>query len=342
MKFQNRISLFSALLFLVSACALAPAGDDSTLLYGVKKAPPCPQGEIRLAAYNVENLFDDKDDPNLSGRFDDIGEVKPESELKAVAAAIHAVNADIISLEEVESLEAVEWFRDKYLSDMGYKYAASIDVGYYRGIENAVLSRYPIIHSQVWVGMKLDGEHPKLWNGRPNRYYGQPLTFRRSPLCVDIKVSDDYQLRLYVVHHKAGKGNEYWREAESRGVIKLVQQAEKENPKINIAVLGDFNSQPEDLAIRQYLKAGLIDTQDYREVHCDKSAPLFVTHESGRTLDYIFTNSALYCEVVPGSSFIFSTPARPEGHDWRVDPLPKGYGSDHYPVAVDLIPRDGC
>ena len=188
--------------------------------------------------------------------------------------------------------------------------------------------------------MELEGEHPRLWNGRDNRYYGEPLLFRRSPLRVDITVREDYTLRLYVVHHKAGRGNEYWREAEGKGVVKLIQADQVENDQVNIAVLGDFNAVPSDHSVLGYLEAGMVDTFAHRARYAEMSAPKFVTHESNRTIDYILVNSGLLREVLPGSGFIYSTPARPEGHDWRTDPTPKGYASDHYPLAVDLMPQD--
>ncbi|MCK4872457.1 MAG: endonuclease/exonuclease/phosphatase family protein [Phycisphaerales bacterium] len=315
-------------------------GEDDTLRFGVRDVPDKPDGAIRLATYNVLNLFDETDDPDLSGRWDDMDNIKPESEVEAVARAIRAVDADIIAFQEVESLEALTWFRDTYLDGMGYDHIASRDVAYYRGVENSVLSRFPITSTRVWLDMELDGEHPKLWNGRPNRYYGEPLLFRRSPLCVDIQVSDDYELRLYVVHHKAGAGNEYWREAEGKGVVKLIQADRQADPNVNIAVLGDFNAEPWEPSVRQYLQAGMIDTMAHRAVDCHDVDPLYITHESGRAIDYVMVSSGLCCEVIPGSAFIFSTPARQEGHDYRVDPKPKGYGSDHYPLAVDLIPID--
>ncbi len=328
--------LAASLVLLAGLTALAAAEDD-TLLYGIDKAPDKPKSAVRLATYNVLNLFDKIDDPELKH---DSEIPKPDSELEAVAKAIRAVDADILALEEVESREALLWFRDTYLKGMGYEHVASVDVGYYRGIENSVLSRYPIRDTKVWLEMELEGEHPRLWNGRSNRYYGEPLLFRRSPLCVDIEVREDYRLRLYVVHHKAGQGNEYWREAEGQGVVKLIQADQVEDDQVNIAVLGDFNAPPSDPSVLGYLEAGLVDTFAHRARYAEMSAPKFVTHESNRTIDYILVNSGLLREIRPGSGFIFSTPARPEGHDWRTDPTPKGYASDHYPVAVDLIPED--
>jgi hypothetical protein len=36
----------------------------------------------------------------------------------------------------------------------------------------------------------------------------------------------------------------------------------------------------------------------------------------------------------------------PSDYDWKTDPekekVPAGYASDHYPVAVDVMPKDGA
>jgi hypothetical protein len=41
---------------------------------------------------------------------------------------------------------------------------------------------------------------------------------------------------------------------------------------------------------------------------------------------------------VAETRFVLGTPQRPENADWRKTEPPAGYGSDHYPVVVDLNP----
>ena len=117
------------------------AGKYDFVRFGLKEAPLKHAGAIRLATYNVENLFDAIDDPDLSGRNEDIDDAKPEAELQGLADAIHALDADVLALEEVESEAVLTWFRDTYLSDMGYTALASIDAGDGRGIEQSVIVR---------------------------------------------------------------------------------------------------------------------------------------------------------------------------------------------------------
>ena len=50
-------------------------------------------------------------------------------------------------------------------------------------------------------------------------------------------------------------------------------------------------------------------------------------------------------DAVDGSFFVLSVVHPASDYDWRKDPdksrIPEGYGSDHYPVAIDLMPVRG-
>jgi endonuclease/exonuclease/phosphatase family metal-dependent hydrolase len=253
------------------------------------------------------------------------------------------VNADVIALEEVESDVALRWFRDTYLRDMGYASVASLDAGYYRGVEQSVLSRYEIVEAKVWPNLSItdvrrsgDG-----WQDVPADKRSS-LTFQRSPLMVTVRVRPDYLLTLFVVHHKAGgSGLKYHREAEALKIVELARAVMREDPSRNVAILGDFNAAPWDKSMRVYLEAGFVDTLAHRTTwKDDPEMPLFKTHESDRVLDYILLNSAAYREFVPGSAHVYGTLTPPSSYDYRTDPQPEGYASDHYPVIIELMPHD--
>src|SRR5262249_2358207 len=142
---------------------------------------------------------------------------------------------------EIESKDALLWFRDRYLKDAGYSYVESLDAGDERGIEQAVLSKYPITDIQQWVGEELGGTHPDKFGNEPNRLAGEPIRFHRSPLRVTIEApaqdaqgdavaGQTYQLTLFVVHLKAGGGGGYWRERETAGIAKHVGEFQQQHP----------------------------------------------------------------------------------------------------------------
>lgn len=337
--------------FLLAAFLAAPARAEAPRL-GIAEPPAKSPGAIRLATYNVLNLFDAHDDPSLSGEVDDLKSAKPESEKQAVAQTIRRLDADILALEEIESLDALIEFREERLKGMGYDYVQSIGPGDERGIEQAVLSRFPIVEATVWPSIPLGGVHPPMFLDRPNRYAGQPLETRRSPLRVVVRVpaakptgaatggapaeGSDYELTLLIVHHKSGRGNEYWRDAEAARFLSMMQEWSAREPERNIAALGDFNAVPTDQSVRAYLSAGFVDALGARDPEDAKT----ITHESDRAIDFVLLNPALAREMVPGSAFVLGTPLRAQGADYRTTPPPPGFASDHLPVAVDIVPRD--
>lgn len=319
-----------------------PAGaiDSAAIRFGTR-ATPRKSDVVRLATYNVANLYDDRDDPKLTGQYEDMNSVKPRAELDGLAAAIRAIDADVLLVEELESQEVLTWFRDTYLSHMGYTTAISLDAGDPRGIEQGVLSRFPVVEPTVWLQMPLKGEHPKGADDAPE---GSPITFHRSPFRVDVIVPSgargnprDYSFTVFAIHAKSGRNSAYWREAEAAGTVQLIQQAMVEDPSRNVVVLGDFNAVQSDASFHTFVSSGLIDLYADRR----PEDPATTTHESGRSIDHILVNAAMMPEVIRDSRFVFGTPARPKGVDYRTYPAPKGYGSDHYPVAVDIRPMEG-
>ena len=338
--------VIAAGLCLVMVCGHAVAEE----WIGSEETPAKADNAVRLASYNVLNLFDDVDDPALEGRQDDCFSydktvrAKPREQCVAAAAIMREIDADIVGLQEIESYDALIKFREEHLEGMGYEHVASIDVGQERGIEQAVISRFPIKEVRVWPHRELGGVHPAMYGDRENWYAGEPLLWRRSPIMATIEVpagargnDEAYELTVFVVHHKSGRYNDYWREAEAKALNAIIAEMKADDPERNIAVLGDFNAKLGDESVEMYFSTGF---QDVFPTEGDRERNELVTHESGRRIDFVFVNEAMAREVVPGSAFVASTPVRPEGADWRSTDPPAGYASDHLPVVVDLVPVD--
>lgn len=308
--------------------------------YGFKQAKPKPAGEIRIATYNVENLFDDKDDPNLKDRYEDKNMTKPKATCEAAAKAIRAVNPDILALQEIESKEALLWFRDTWLKDMGYQYVSSIDAGDERGIEQGVLSRFPITSETNWPKADLGAQGPA---GSP--LAGQTLQFHRSPLKVEVQVpataagGKPYDLTLFVVHQKSGKDWGWFREIESKKIVSLVRDVTLAKPSANIVVLGDFNAISNDESFKTYLAGGLMNVYQGKDLGRN---PDFITHASGRCIDHILVSRSMAQEINPQTLFVLGTPILPEGTDFRLAKELPGYASDHFPVVLDIKPVEAA
>ncbi len=309
--------------------------------FGTTDVPQRTPGSIRVATYNIENLFDDVDDPALSDRQEDIDDLKPEGQMDAVALAIRAIDADILCLEEIESRAALDWFMSGRLEDMGYAHIVSIDAGDERGIEQAILSRFPIVDSKNWVQRPLGGVHPEKYGTGRNWHAGKDIVFHRSPLMGVIEIpgaalerDEAYRLRVIAVHHKSGRHSDYWRDREAAGLLEVLTELDAGRDAPPTLILGDFNAEPGAPSVQAYVDHG------YTDLFADNPGPdtRWTTHESGRRIDLILANEGARAAADPDSEFVFGTPARPSEFSWReLDTFP-GYASDHYPVVVDLRP----
>lgn len=315
--------------------------------FGVPKAPEKKKGAVRVAAFNVENLFDAVDDPTLQGEYDDMTMVTKPSRVEAIADAIRRLDADVLCIEEIEGMDALKWFRDNYLKGMGYDHAISVEVGYYRGVEQACLSRFPITSHATYVQEDLsDMDAKRDGQGWAGKKADQGAKFQRSPLRVDVDVNG-YPLTLFAVHYKAGgKEFEYHRESEVLQTLEFVDAILKENPAANVAVLGDFNATPSMKAAKVLADGGMRSAYDFRGVKKGNTKDLYTTHDSGRAIDYIFMSPGLAQDAVDGSFFVLSVMHPASDYDWRKDPekekVPAGYASDHCPIAIDIMPKDSA
>lgn len=198
---------------------------------------------LRLATFNAENLFARyrfKD--ALAPREDDgftindlAFRIHDEASKKITARAIRAVNADVICLQEVESLPVLDRFNSYYLGGMQYAHRAVIDCFDPRAIDVAVLSRFPIA---------------SLRSHRDERNrQGTAFLFSRDCLEVELAV-DKKILTLYVNHFKSMmEGREATRarrQEQAERVAAIVDARwKKSGYKGNFVVLGDLNDYPE-------------------------------------------------------------------------------------------------
>jgi len=108
---------------------------------------------LTILCYNVENLFDDRAEGNEYEEYSGSNwdEQLFERKLSAVARVIKAAapkGPDILALQEVESLAALQALRDRHLAGAGYRYLS------FAGQQGSVttvacLSRLPVSRTRV-------------------------------------------------------------------------------------------------------------------------------------------------------------------------------------------------
>lgn len=212
---------------------------------------------IRVATFNVENLFarfrfEHRVDPRAAVRdgwnadetFFYIGD---EVQKRLSAQVIDALDADVLGLQEVESLDTLKRFRDRMLRGgrAAYPHAVVIDGNDRRLIDVGLLSRHPIVHLRSY-------QH--LWDDERD----EPL-FSRDCLEADVLVEGHGLLTVYVNHFKSMRaeeggdpcrGREQTRAKRMRqaSAVRAIIEARfgQDAGDAPFLVMGDFNDAPSD------------------------------------------------------------------------------------------------
>lgn len=207
--------------------------------------------EFTVMSYNVENLFDTFDDPRLNdGEYTPTGgaewtEEKLLEKLKNLTEAIMLqsegllVCPDILGLQEVENFFILEVWRRKFLQDCGYGPAIIYrpndnepNVADIRGIKVALFSKLPL------------AKRPRLL---------LPYQGTRHILEVTLRAGED-ELTVFVNHWKSRRGGGEEKRIKSAQLLrKRLEEYQQADPEHDYIVLGDFNDEPENKSLMQYL-----------------------------------------------------------------------------------------
>lgn len=198
--------------------------------------------QIRLATFNANNVFDTHDD--LEKRD---GPPKDARGLQAVSEILRDSEADVVSLQEIENFEMLDQIRNLGALSERYPYAILVEGNDGRGIDVAVMSRYPIARYETHRD-EVIGESK-----------GEPRRFVRDLLEVDVELPTGRSLRVFSNHYIA-QGNE-WRDdqrlAEAEATARLVRESAEEIPTDYCVVMGDFNDEPDSSVLQVLEKEGL-------------------------------------------------------------------------------------
>jgi predicted extracellular nuclease len=201
------VKLFLALLFLTS------------LLFG--------DVTLKIATYNVENLFDLKKDgreyveyvPNTSSNWNASTYKK---KLQNISKVIKELDADIIALVEIESLQALKDLKyELKRRDLYYNYHTIADRKN-TTVKVALLSKKPFVYAKE-VAVTSSYKY-------------------RNILEVKYKINEE-EFYLFVNHWKAKSGPESQRVVSAKALKKRVDEIGSDK---NIILLGDFNSDYEE------------------------------------------------------------------------------------------------
>lgn len=294
---------------------------------------------MRLATFNCENLFaryrfNDNFNPAGSDGFtvNNLAfKILSEEEKRLTAKAIREVSADVIALQEVESLPVLDRFNSVHLDGMRYRHRILIDSHDPRYIDVAILSRYPILSVT---------SHRHERNATNATWL-----FSRDCLEAEIDVSGK-RLILYINHLKSmmeGRAATKARRVEQGERVAAIvnERWQNKNFEGNFVVVGDLNDYPDsETSLGSLLNhQGLVNVVE-RLPQEEQWTHYFAGGNQYKQLDYIFLSGSL-AQLNPGAPKIMrkGLPRRATKYSGaRFDEVgqdqPKA--SDHAPVFIDL------
>ncbi len=306
MRFLLRLAPATVVLLALSAVG---CGDDDrdgpTPDAGADAAPVATP--MRLVTWNVENLFDEEDDPDT---IDDVPSAAAVvRKLNDLEAVLRPLNADFIALQEVEN-EAIVGRLAAQMTDLGYDGYGVIDAFDGRGIDVGYITRLPLASSPMVTSHI--GERFPLPDGSDEIYY------TRDALEVFVDVGGA-TVGVIIVHFRSMRdGGGDIRQAEAAYTAQIAE-ARISSGLDNILVVGDFNDIPDSPPLNELLAGSLVDLT--LEVPEDDRWT-FVFDRVRRQFDYILASP----EMAASTSDVIIL------HGGDVDTA-----SDHQPVAADFL-----
>lgn len=234
---------------------------------------------LLIMNYNVEHLMDFQDNPiTMDDEYTPFGNLnwnqeKFREKIDHITQAIInnqengllGLGPDIIVCEEVENkfvLKALTDSLNKQLKEKdplatSYNEIIHYDTEDYVGIEVGIISRIPAIHSQTHVIHK---RNPTWYYKKASEFYGKTIySTVRDILEARFSIFDK-EFIILGNHWPAQKRGETEFDAIKRflsaqHVRKIVKERLKDEPKLDIIILGDFNTDPEKVALNNGLHA---------------------------------------------------------------------------------------
>lgn len=289
-----------------------------------------PAGDtVRIATFNLEHFVDAFDDPYVGARRESEADpVQVAEKHRLFAEALRALDADVLSLQEVEGEALLRALVDSLVPDLGYRFVASADDGdWYQNV--VVISRLPLgpLTTFADATTPLPGQFDDA--GRPE---ATDLINHRL-FVVDVYARPDYAFSLVAAHLKAGRGerDEAWRTGQADLLHAwLGQRFRSGADAAHVLIAGDLNATPGSPSFAAILNAdGARGPVRFADPLDGAGAYSYPADAPRRRLDHVLVSEGAAADVVPGSVRV----------EVSVTPSPERL-SDHLPVVLDLVARD--
>jgi endonuclease/exonuclease/phosphatase family metal-dependent hydrolase len=299
--------------------------EQITILDKELPLPPPPKpasahrfdGTVTVASYNTLNFFDEYDNPYT---LDESTPAKPRAQLEHLAKTIHKLDADVLVLEEVENRGYLERFNTAMLKDLGYLEVVLFEGNDKRGINCALLSRFP-------VGPVESHRHLHFADAE-----GRPIHFQRDLLRVEIEPPGAPAFDIFAVHLKSKRGSEApndqgasptsdgIRIGEAKATRKILDALIAKDKNALFLVCGDFNDTWDSESLKAIRGMGEGQLTGFVD-ELPKDARTYNEGEHADMIDFILASPAMSKKFVKNS--------------YKVVPgTIESSGSDHNPVVA--------
>lgn len=311
---------------------------------------------VTVMTYNVENFFDDVDDPRYPNNRETLNN---ESYVDAKAAAISRVinrfdngrGPDVLVLTEIESQRALNALKSALPSSEDYQSQVFFDADPnrpspkpdFRGIDVAILSKLPIASGTAPKTHVIDLTSESRCNAE-NNVAGST----RDAVEVSLELPDENTLTIFGIHFPSGRNPTVCREIAAETVRDVANKLPQDH---SVLIAGDFN-----------FNCGDNEQRSLQRVFSGWSLPVQLENGCVGTGSHWFSreNTWSYLDVITersGSSpwkvkmptfrlvindfeqLFFQRDVkilRPKKFRLNASDATKSGTSDHFPVAVDL------
>lgn len=326
---------------------------------------PAPAEGYLYCTWNVENLFDDQDDPKNHDTDEDWFAAHPElvrQKLDHLADALLALDGgrgpDILAVVEVENRHAVEMLRDtlnaRLPTELRYDGLVHHDNLTGRRIEPALLTRLQVLDDPI--GPPLAGRVPRTV---VRKGADDPHDFGIRRVLEARLAADGVPLSVLVSHWTSRVTDEtdVKRSAYADVLYAATLDLIRRDPAADVILSGDYNDEPTDVALVDHLHV----TADPAAVRASDPQPRLLDLMAGRDplsfgtyyygrrwqiLDHLVASPGLLdpdgWQVLPATLRVLDDPPLATGDARRPfrfggphDHAPRGY-SDHFAVTVRL------
>lgn len=315
------------------------------LLLALLLHPAAARDSYRVCLWNVQNF-------GVTDRFIDGKSVKaamkPDSEIRAMAAILKRIDADILGA--VEILQAPE---DKYLrqfqatlkaAGLDYPHHATC-VGEDSRIQTVLFSKFPIVRTEHVTAATYNAT---LKNPKTGATSTVQRRMERGINQAVVRIAPHHEVRVQLVHLKSKRpfpeiisddkeepGDGFVRRNEALIVRGTMTRALQANPSERILLMGDFNDTP-----RSRTLATLLGPKDAEHRVFDLWLTdwlgdwwthFYFPEKSYERIDYMVASSALFSEWKRDTSFVYR-------HSQSDPPeFNHASASDHRPLVADFL-----